>query len=75
MAWILSIRYAEFIIIIIRLTSIFFQDQSRVWTAASQQHKVDNKPVATFLDFSFSRSDASIFKKIPSSCMQNYFKI
>ena len=29
---------AEFIIIIISLTSIFFQDKSRVWTAASQQH-------------------------------------
>ena len=26
------------IIIIISLTSIFFQDKSRVWTAASQQH-------------------------------------
>ena len=26
------------IIIIISLTSIFFQDESRVWTAASQQH-------------------------------------
>ena len=25
-------------IIIISLTSIFFQDKSRVWTAASQQH-------------------------------------
>ena len=34
------------ILIIIILTSIFFQDQSRVWTAASQQHKVDNKPLA-----------------------------
>ena len=29
------------------LTSIFFQDESRVWTAASQQHKVDNQPLAT----------------------------
>ena len=26
------------IIIILSLTSIFFQDKSRVWTAASQQH-------------------------------------
>ena len=26
------------IIIIISLTSVFFQDKSRVWTAASQQH-------------------------------------
>ena len=34
-------------IIIIILTSVFFQDQSRVWTAASQQHKVENQPLAT----------------------------
>ena len=27
---------------------IFFQDQSRVWTAASQQYKVDNQPLATY---------------------------
>ena len=32
---------------IINLTSMFFQDQSRVWTAASQQHNVDNQPLAT----------------------------
>ena len=47
-------------IIIISLTSIFFQDKSRVWTAASQQHLVDNQPLATFWDLPFSRSDASI---------------
>ena len=32
------------IIITINSTSMFFQDQSRVSTAASQQHKVDNQP-------------------------------
>ena len=32
-----------FNILIIILTSIFFQDQSLVWMAASQQHKVDNQ--------------------------------
>ena len=36
------------IIIIINLTSMFFQDQSRAWTAASQQHKVDNWHVFDF---------------------------
>ena len=51
------------IIIIISLTSTFFQDQSRVWTAASQQHLVDNQPLATFWDLSFSHSDASISRK------------
>ena len=30
--------HSSIIIIIISLTSIFFQDKSRVWTAASQQH-------------------------------------
>ena len=38
----LSLKFLRFqqiiIIIIISLTSIFFQDKSRVWTAASQQH-------------------------------------
>ena len=48
------------IIILISLTSIFFQDKSRVWTAASQQHQVDNQPLATFWVFPFSHSDASI---------------
>ena len=51
------------IIIIIGLTSIFFQDKSRVWTAASQQHLVDNQPLATFWDLSFSHRDASISRK------------
>ena len=35
------------IIIIIILTSTFFQDWSRVWKAASQQHKVEHQPLAT----------------------------
>ena len=35
------------IIVIINLTFMFFQDQSKAWTAASQQHKVDNQPLAT----------------------------
>ena len=34
----LNFDITGFIIIIISLTSIFFQDKSRVWTAASQQH-------------------------------------
>ena len=29
-----------------KLTSMFFQDQSRVWASAFQQHKVDNQPLA-----------------------------
>ena len=33
------------VLIIIILTSIFFQDQSRVWTAASKQHMVNNQPL------------------------------
>ena len=33
-----SLSPIDIIIIIISLTSIFFQDKSRVWTAASQQH-------------------------------------
>ena len=33
-----GIEFIIIIIIIISLTSIFFQDKSRVWTAASQQH-------------------------------------
>ena len=36
------------IIIIFNLMSLFFQDKSRLWTAASQQHKVDNQPLATW---------------------------
>ena len=32
-----------FVIIIIILTYIFFQDLSMVWPASSQQHKVDNQ--------------------------------
>ena len=38
----------------------------RVWTAASQQHKIDNQPLATIRisHFSLSHSDASIFEKI-----------
>ena len=28
------------------LTSTFYQNKSRVWTAASQQHKEDNQPLA-----------------------------
>ena len=51
------------IIITISLTSIFFQDQSRVWTAASQQHYIDNQPLSTFWDLSCSHSDASISRK------------
>ena len=54
------------IIIIISLMSIFFQDKSRAWTAASQQHYVDildNQPLATFWDLPFSHSDASISRK------------
>ena len=37
---------SAFFIIIVILTSIFFQDLSRVWMAASQQHMVDNQPSA-----------------------------
>ena len=38
---------------------------SRVWTAAFQQHKVDNQPLATrpFWDILFSHSDAFISRK------------
>ena len=63
--WNKSFIYAAIfiIIIIISLTSIFFQDKSRVWTAASQQHLVGNQPLATFWDFPFSHSDASISRK------------
>ena len=39
--------YNCFSFIIIILMSIFFQDWSRVWTAVSQQHKVDDQPLAT----------------------------
>ena len=42
-----SVTEITVIIIIISLTSIFFQDQSRIWMATSQQHKVDNQPLAT----------------------------
>ena len=35
------------IIIIINLTSMFFQQLSRAWTVAFQQHKVDNPLLAT----------------------------
>ena len=52
-------REKSHVIINIILTSIFFNDQSQVWMAASQQHKVDNQPLATLLSsfcvFSFSR--------------------
>ena len=54
--------FCRIIIIIINLTSMFFQDQSRVWTAASQQHKVDNTHRST-RDFSFNHSDTSISRK------------
>ena len=58
-------------LIIISLTSIFFQDKSRVWTAASQQHYVDNQPLATFWDFPFIHSVASISRKsrLVTSCL------
>ena len=36
----------QWIHMIIILTFIFFQDYSRVWMATSQQHKVDNHPLA-----------------------------
>ena len=58
-----SIIIIIIIIIIISLTSIFFQDKSRVWTAASQQHSVDKQPLATFWDLPFSHSDTSISRK------------
>ena len=29
------------IIVVITIISIVFQDQSRIWTAASEQHKID----------------------------------
>ena len=40
-------------------------DLSWAWTVVSQQHKVDNQPLARlpFWDFSFSNIDASNFKK------------
>ena len=51
-------------IIIICIMSIFFQDESRVWTAASQQHKVDNQPSVTrpFWDLPISRVDTFLRK-------------
>ena len=43
-----TLELYTYIIIIINLTSMFFQDQSRVWTAASQQHKIDMSGVKSF---------------------------
>ena len=53
--------------IIISLASIYLQDKSRVWMAASQQHMVENQPLATLRDFAFSHSEACIFENIPFS--------
>ena len=33
------------VVIIINLMFVFFQDYSRIWTATSQHHKVDNQPL------------------------------
>ena len=54
------------IIIIISLTSIFTQEQSRVWTAASQLHYSRQSTLTTYWDLLFSHSDACISRK---SCL------
>ena len=53
-------------IIIIILTSILIQDQSRVWTAASQQHEVDNPPLA----FSHHKALEAVFH--PWECWNEF---